>query len=61
MLGGDADGGELAEAGVDAVGGFAGGNELIDDGAGGVHAGDGFGGKRDFFVVKGYGVELLEC
>ena len=41
LFGGDADGGEFAEAGVDAVGGGAGGDESFDDGAGGVHAFDG--------------------
>ena len=38
LLGGNAHGGEFAEAGVDAVGGLAGGDEAIDDRARGLHA-----------------------
>ena len=41
LFGGDANGGEFAEAGVDAVGGFSGGDEMVDDGARGLHARDG--------------------
>ena len=47
LLGGDADGSEFAEAGVDAVGGLAAGDDAIDDGARGFHALDGVGRERD--------------
>ena len=60
LFSGDADGSEFAEAGVDAVGGGAGGDEFFDDGAGGVHAFDGGWVERDGVVVKRDGVQLFE-
>ena len=38
LVGGDADGGHFAEAGVNAVGDFAGSDDFVDDRAGSVHA-----------------------
>ena len=43
LFGGDADGSEFAEAGVDAVGGGAAATSLFDNGAGSFHAFDGVG------------------
>src|SRR5580698_5575920 len=60
LLGGDADGSEFAEAGVDAVGGFAAGDDTLDDGARGFHALDGVVGKRDFGAVERDVVKLRE-
>ena len=60
LFGGDADGGEFAEAGVDAVGGFAAPDDALDDGARGFHALDGVGCERDFGAVERDVVELRE-
>ena len=60
LLGGDADGSEFAESGVDAVGGFAAGDYAIDDGARGFHAFDGVGCERDFSAAERDVVELRE-
>ena len=60
LFGGDADGSELAEAGVDAVRGFAAGGDAIDDGAGGFHALDGVRSEGDFGAVERDVVKLRE-
>ena len=60
LFGRDAHGGEFAEAGVDAVGGFVGGDQAVNDGAGGPHAGDGGGSEGDGLVMQCHGVELIE-
>ncbi len=58
LFGGDAHGGKFAEAGVDAVGGFSGSDERINDGARGQHAGDRVGREGNLFVMESDGVEL---
>ena len=60
LFGGDADGGEFAEAGVDAVGGFAGGDQAIDDRAGGSSCGRRRRERVPRLVLQSYGVELIE-
>ncbi len=60
LFGGNADGGEFAEAGVDAVGGLACGEEIVNDSAGGFHAGDSVGGEGNRFAAESDGVELRE-
>src|SRR5579883_1365888 len=57
---GNTDGSKLAESGVDAVGGFVGGDKAIDDGARGLHTGDRGRSQRNGLVAQGNGVELVE-
>ncbi len=60
LFGGNSDGRELAEAGVDAVGGFAGGYQPIDDGAGSVHALDRVRMESNLLVAKYDRVQLVK-
>ncbi len=60
LFGGDADGSELAEAGVDAVGGFAAGDDALDDGARGFHALDGVGSERNLCAMERDVIKLRE-
>ena len=56
----DVDVGKLAEAGVDAIGGLIAGEERIDDGAGGLDAGQGGGIEGDGTVYEGYLGDIVE-
>ena len=60
LFGRDAHRRELAEAGVDAVGGFARGDDAIDDRARSLHAFDRVGRQRDFLAAKRDVVQLRE-
>src|SRR5262249_49668216 len=57
----DPDAGELAETSVDSVGGVAGRDESVYDGAGSVHPFDRVRRKGDFLVVGDDCVHLFEC
>ncbi len=57
---GDAHGSEFAEAGIDAVGGCAGGYEFVHHGARSVHALDSGRMERDGFVLQRHGAQLFE-
>ncbi len=56
----DADIGELAEAGVDAIDGAVAEGEGFDDGAGLAHALQGVAGELDRFAGAGHGGDLIE-
>ena len=60
LLRGDAHGSEFAEAGVDAVGGRAGGYEFVHHRARGFHALDGGRVKGDGFMLQRHGAQLFE-
>lgn len=59
-VGVDADIGELAEAGVDAIDGAVLEGEGFDDGAGLAHALEGVVGELDRFAGAGHGADLVE-
>src|SRR5579863_9071796 len=60
LFGGNANGGEFAEAGVDTIGGFAAGDDAVDDRARSFHAFDSVGSERNLGAVERDGVELRE-
>src|SRR5215471_2113351 len=60
LLGRDANAGEFAKTGVDAICGFAGSDKSIHNGAGSVHALDCRRRERHSFVIRDDGMHLLE-
>jgi hypothetical protein len=56
----DADVGQLAESGVDSVGGFAAGDDSFNDFAAGFDLRPGFAGYGDITAVAGYGGDFFD-